>query len=291
MDLPSKDVVSVITALMPGFLAAWIFYGLTAHPRLSAFERVVQALIFTVIIQGLIGTVRWCCLFVGQAYALGPWTADVALNWSLVIATAFGLLLAGLSNNNTIHIFLFTRKWNFRKRKAGEPVTGWVWTRQTAYPGQWYGGFHREMNRYIVLHFKDGRRLYGWPEEWPEQSDKGHFFMSDAEWLIDDGSTIPLTNVSGSLIPATDIDFVEFVKYVEETATAPPPNEGTKDGTISPTTTEGSGTPTDETQRTDSPPAGAAQRDQTARATRPAPPQQSLLGPRADGKKPKRRAR
>ena len=42
-----KDVLNLIYALMPGFVAAWIFYGLTAHPQKTPFERTIQALIFT----------------------------------------------------------------------------------------------------------------------------------------------------------------------------------------------------------------------------------------------------
>ncbi len=47
MELASKELVGIISYLLPGFLAAWIFYGLTAHPKPQPFERVVQALIFT----------------------------------------------------------------------------------------------------------------------------------------------------------------------------------------------------------------------------------------------------
>ena len=50
MDWASGDIVSVIYYLLPGFVAAWVFYGLTAHPKASPFERVVQALIFTVVV-------------------------------------------------------------------------------------------------------------------------------------------------------------------------------------------------------------------------------------------------
>lgn len=50
----SKEVVLVLVYLLPGFLAAWVFYGLTSHPKPSQFERVVQAVIFTFVIQTLI---------------------------------------------------------------------------------------------------------------------------------------------------------------------------------------------------------------------------------------------
>ena len=43
------DIVGVLTFLLPGFVAASIFYSLTSYPKPSPFDRVVQALIFTVI--------------------------------------------------------------------------------------------------------------------------------------------------------------------------------------------------------------------------------------------------
>ena len=51
MDSLTNDIVVILQYLLPGFLAAWIFYGFTSHPKPSQFERVVQALIFTLIIH------------------------------------------------------------------------------------------------------------------------------------------------------------------------------------------------------------------------------------------------
>ncbi len=49
MNWASGEVIGVLTFLLPGFVAAAIFYSLTSHPKPTAFDRVVQALIFTVI--------------------------------------------------------------------------------------------------------------------------------------------------------------------------------------------------------------------------------------------------
>src|SRR5689334_10679038 len=134
--LPSKDIISIVLALMPGFLAAWVFYGLTAHPRRDQFERTVQALVFSAIIQVITAIVRQSLIWLGQhTVELGEWTTDVALGWSLLIALVFGFLIAALANNNTIHGFLSSRRWNFEKIPEGELPTGWVWTKRTAYPG------------------------------------------------------------------------------------------------------------------------------------------------------------
>ena len=54
MSWASSEVVGVLTFLLPGFVAAAIFYSLTSHPKPSAFDRVVLALIFTVVGQAIV---------------------------------------------------------------------------------------------------------------------------------------------------------------------------------------------------------------------------------------------
>ncbi len=51
MSLIAKDLPTLVFMLLPGFLAAGIFHTLTAHPKSSEFERVIQALIFTTILK------------------------------------------------------------------------------------------------------------------------------------------------------------------------------------------------------------------------------------------------
>ena len=50
----TTDVVSLLQYLLPGFLVAWVLYGLTPHQKPSQFERVVQALIFTLAVRVLV---------------------------------------------------------------------------------------------------------------------------------------------------------------------------------------------------------------------------------------------
>ena len=71
------------------------------------------------------------------------------------------------------------------------------------------------------MHLSDGRRLYGWPEEWPDHSDAGHFLMDQPEWLLDDGQRAPLYGVEKTLVPASDVEMVEFVKGKEEMEAEP----------------------------------------------------------------------
>ena len=127
MDLVSADVLGVINALMPGFLAAWIFYGLTAHKRQSPFERTIQALIFTAIVQGITGGIHHGLEFIGRWYFIGKWTPNIQLAWSFGLAIALGLFIAWSANTNWFHKQFF--KWGLTSRTSTLRYNRKLWTR------------------------------------------------------------------------------------------------------------------------------------------------------------------
>lgn len=201
MDWVTKELPSLLQYLLPGFLAAWIFYGLTAHPKKEAFERVVQALIFTVVVQFVVICLRWLFLLCGRVAAVGHWTNDSMVFWSVVVASGVGVGFSYLANSNWIHARLQSLEV----------------TKRTSYPSEWYSAFHHH-KRYIVLNMKNGRRIRGWPDEWPDQSDKGHFLLEHPAWVSDDGQHIPLHQIKRMLIPALDVEMVEIEKDDNEKA-------------------------------------------------------------------------
>ena len=93
--IPSSEILKLIYALLPGFVAAWLFYGLTAHPRLSPFERTVQALIFTGIVQVIVLAFRKVMLLLGNVFSIGVWTDNVffvvSILWAVIVGTCFSL--------------------------------------------------------------------------------------------------------------------------------------------------------------------------------------------------------
>lgn len=194
MDIPSKVVIDVLTYLLPGLIAAAILYVLTPAVRPAPFERTVQALIYTIVIQTLVVLVRtalvgvgaWCC-------AVASWSNDVALIWSVILAVVVGLLSAWADNTDAIHS---------RLRKLGI-------TLQTSYPSEWYGTFS-ENRGYVVLHLCGARRLYGWAEEWPSSPERGHFVIVQGEWLNGD-ERVKLRDVDRILIRAVDVEMVEMM--------------------------------------------------------------------------------
>ena len=191
MNWASGEVVGILTFLLPGFVAAAVFHSLTSHPKPDAFDRVVQALIFTVIGNAITTVfVSWANSPSENDQWIKPWEPLL----SILVAVALALLASHASNRDSVHGIL-------RRLRI---------TRETSYPSEWYSAFSRHDDCYVVLHLKGQRRLYGWPEEWPSHPEQGHFRISEGEWL-DEGKRIPATGVSAVLIPASEVEMVEFL--------------------------------------------------------------------------------
>ena len=188
-NMVTAELVSLLTYLFPGLLAAATFYWLTSHPKPDTFERIVQALIFTVLARLLAELVP------DRLDASLPSLVD---NWQTAISAIIAILLAIcltiIANNDILH-----RRLRFLRI-----------TKETSHPSEWYSAFARKDPRYVVLHLEDGRRLFGWPEEWPSRSDQGHFRLADPRWLNEKNKPIESTVVD-MLIPADHVRMVEFL--------------------------------------------------------------------------------
>lgn len=195
----TSDLISLLHYLLPGFLAAWIFYSFTSFKKPTEFERIIQALIFTIIIQSISHLTKKLLLFIGNFASIGAWDNDVAIIISLIIATALGFTFTFYSNNDKFHTLI--RKANISK--------------ETSYPSEWYGEFSTKIT-YVVLHLKDGRRIYGWPKEWPSTPNIGHFSLLEAAWLDNENKETVLHTVDSILINSENVEMVEFMKNTWE---------------------------------------------------------------------------
>ena len=117
MSWASSEVVGVLTFLLPGFVAAAIFYSLTSHPKPGAFDRVVLALIFTVVVQAIVaaflvvgGTIRKNLQWIG--------------NWELVCS----VLVAAISRaarSSTARRLRRPRRVSVRGRRGSSRPPRW----------------------------------------------------------------------------------------------------------------------------------------------------------------------
>jgi uncharacterized protein DUF6338 len=198
MENISNDVILILQFLLPGFIAAWIFYGLTSYPKQSQFERIVQALIFTLFIQAMVSILKYLLLKIGLYWNIGNWNESSSLIASIIIAIMFGIIFSFFANNDKIHNFLRWAKI----------------TQESSFPSEWFGSFSNIT--YIVIHFKDERRLYGWPIEWPSEPTNGHFLITEPSWLTKNDKECKITGVSNILINVQDVKWVEFLEKTWE---------------------------------------------------------------------------
>ena len=172
----SKELIDALTVLVPGFLAAAVYYSLTSRPKPKMFERVVQALMFTVIVLAIAAPLAAkfefdLSLRIGGRSSENDFGAAVLLG----VAVLVGGIAAIVANTDAIH-------WVCRWLRI---------TNESSHPTEWYSSFYsRNDNEFVVLHLANGRRLYGWPAEWPNSPDKGHFRIEDGQWLDQDNKPL-----------------------------------------------------------------------------------------------------
>jgi len=195
MDDLIKEVIPLLQYLIPGFLAAWIFYSLTAFKRPDTFGQIVQALIFTFVIQSLVAGLGALMLVIGeQFFSLGLWDKKSEALWSAVIAVLLGFVSCHVASSDKLHSLL-------RKLKI---------TTQTSYPCEWYSAFSSRP-RFVVLHLLDDKRLYGWPIEWPSAPTRGQFVIENPSWLDSEGEESQ-TGAEVIVIDASNVQWVEFTQ-------------------------------------------------------------------------------
>ena len=188
--MPGEETLDVLFMLLPGFVTAAVVRRLTVVEEQPVFEQLVQALIYTFIVQ-----VAWQTpvFMVGANPSLYQHAIGL-----FVVALAFGLFLAWAINNDSIH-----------KR-----LRNWEVTKETALRNPWYEAFYQHNKHFVVLHLKDGRRVFGWPRLYPELPSRGHILLEAASWLHyanDRERQYDVRSELKILVNGDDVEFVEFV--------------------------------------------------------------------------------
>ena len=95
------------------------------HTRPSPFERVIQALIFTLLIQAIVFIEKAILIQIGNLGTIAPWNEHAGLICSTVTAVLIGVIFSYFANYDKFHKIA---------RDLGI-------TRETSYPHEWFGAF------------------------------------------------------------------------------------------------------------------------------------------------------
>ena len=194
------EIVALLQYLVPGLVAMIVYRRLIASPHPEAFRSTVDALVFTAIVHFIVAIEKLVAITIGHTFSFGEWTSAGEDTLGFVTAVFVGLVAVWITSNDEL---LYSR---LRKLRL---------TAQGSYPNEWFSTFKREDGKWIVLQLSDGRRLFGWPAEWPSTSDSGHIRMQRVRWLPAEvcEPNPPVPKLSSILVSVTDIRWIEFVAY------------------------------------------------------------------------------
>ena len=88
MSWASSEAVAVLSFLLPGLATVAVFHIFTSHPKPSEFERIVQALIYTILVQAIAELVLWVGRMFGRETL---WTGATGIVVSVGIALVLGI--------------------------------------------------------------------------------------------------------------------------------------------------------------------------------------------------------
>jgi hypothetical protein len=190
---PLPTIELLLASLVPGFVVAFVYYALVAHEKPGFGERLFFATLFSLFVKLVVLVERKALEYIGQFLRIGEWGVVSEFSWAFFSAILSGILLAKLVNAEFFHK---TMRFAGVSSKIGHP-TEWHWAFKT------YIDF-------VVIHFKDGRRLSGFPEVWPSDPNKGHFFIYRPKWVhVEDAKEQPDTE--GILVSVKSIQHIEFL--------------------------------------------------------------------------------
>lgn len=190
----TTQLIQALEYIFPGILSILILRLLTVI-RAQGTLLVVYAFVLTLAIQFILKLLKKA--FPPELLWNSNWDYEILIGIAILVA----LIVSPLWEKDILHSIL-------RKFKI---------TRRSAHNSARYSAFSRRNDCYVILHI-DGRRLFGWPSEWPSWQEDEYILLDESEWIIDDNNTTKQGQqenepnlASHMLVPMSKIDLIEFV--------------------------------------------------------------------------------
>lgn len=196
LDL-SQELIPLIQTLIPGFLMTMTFYWFAEVPKPNQFERTLQALVGTAVIQALIYSIEQFSYWAGSFISLGTWSVAKANLLGIIVGGVSGAILAYCCNKDLI--YSAARRLRITTKASTNDITD----------------TYQKLGRLpVVLHFKDERRLMGYVEKFPSNSQNSSFLITQPDWLVEE-KIVNCVGTYAMLINSSDVQWVEFLEGEE----------------------------------------------------------------------------
>lgn len=151
-------------------------------------------------------------LWSGTIKSFGEWNKNIEYVTFILIATCLGIFISWCVNND-FPLWMF-RKESYKNRNMFLKPFLWVLSKiklseKTLHPSEWFSFLKGSSECLAILHLEGERRLQGYMLEYPDDPQNGHFIVTNASWLLDDGKVVPLTSVDSLLIDSKEVIRIE----------------------------------------------------------------------------------
>ncbi|PYL05693.1 MAG: hypothetical protein DME33_15845 [Verrucomicrobia bacterium] len=188
-------LIPILLFLLPGLVTAGVVNALVVRKPKDAFDKVIEALIFTMFNLTLFVIVRWLLELIPKIQFARDNFYTVG-NISLMTACSITVALVTAAEMNN--------EWLLQK------LRDWRITRKTAKPSTWIETLAQSQR--FVVHLTDGRRVYGWPTFYSDTPEERAIYLESASWLGDDNAALNDPLISILLDKESGIKLIEFVE-------------------------------------------------------------------------------
>lgn len=166
------NFIKAIFQLLPGFVAAEIIYIFTSYLKPPPFERIIQALVLTVIVRGFVFLT--ICLSCNDNQVF-PETTEFII--SVLYSVVLGVIISICINND------------FPNRVL-RLIPRIILTNKTLHPSEWFSFFSTSDSKFVTLHLEGERRIVGFILQYPDNPNEGHFILLHPGWVDDTNNKI-----------------------------------------------------------------------------------------------------
>jgi len=194
--MPEKaEALGILLVLLPGFAAAYLVQLLAARRKQSELDKVVEALIFSLLLYLITLPVF--------GYALPiTWRADtgqISIVWLhlfvlALLAVVLGAIYAASINHNWLTA-------PFRRFKV---------TERSARSSVWNDVFS-DIQGFVQVGMLDGKTAIGWIRKYSDEDEEHVLFLEEAAWVDSEGNESPINGPGILLTKNSEIEYVMFL--------------------------------------------------------------------------------
>lgn len=198
----SFEALQVVAFLIPGFLASTVLDMLVVRREKKELARFFEAMIFSLVVYALFGLSGLDAPV--HLEQLTPPSAQGVSETRLHYHGSGILLLLGLSIALAAGLAVAIRHELYMQLARLCRISD-----RMAEPTVWQKVLRRPRGA-IVVHFRDGRSLAGYPHLYSDTPEEGCLYLVRAKWIVS-GKYFPVSGDGILLTPASGIQSIEFL--------------------------------------------------------------------------------